>query len=931
MQIELQLYGKPGLKIDGHSVEISLKKSEALLYYIAYEKRVTRDEVVGVIWNEVEQQMAKKNLRNSLYRLKKDLGIELFACPSKHVIEFDETLPITVDAFGDEQQFLTCYKGRFLEAFSLKESTTFERWRSDVESALNQKYLKLATAKTKLLMDEANFEEALKYAVIMRRIDEFDEATVRLLMTLYAKLNQYKNITEVYSSLKTLLDDEMGIPPDKSTRDLYYNLIYTPEETAQETVTTFGRKKEIEIIERLLHHTAIGQNRQSLILMGEAGVGKTKLLEDSLQKYDGAFKLLKMSCYPAESGYAYKSWNDVFAKIADILEEDHIDIPLTMKRVLVRFFPGFGDWNGHVFTENAESINSDYLEKISAKLFDRLLKKHRLIICIDDLQWMDTASLRLLLSLMSHVEGLVFMATLRNENTALMDDFIAQLYRYDRVMVLPVERFDEEESYAFMDFLSGEPMPEALKQRLYKESEGNAFFIVEGTVALKQSEREPRLKGILDSRFIGVTPNEMKLLVMLSMFFDEVDFELLHQLYPVDEDELLEMIQALKRRFLIKEVESDDSVRLRFTHQKLREHVYAQTPVAKKRILHNRIGGVLEEALNHDGKDIILYQKLIYHYQSAGNTVKYLTYYLKYLKATFDFSHELYPELVGQTPLPMEKTPEELFSELDILLDKLPEEGAEALMIQYLHMKARYLIRQGKYESGMTLIKELITRCKRGDDEEMLFKAYVQWFYYLIQTEQIAKMPEVMGLMARLTKTPKNEAVEQRLMGINSLMAGRYEEARIYFAQSIQSFENLGKGGRYVLGIAASYNYISESYRRQGRLVEALEDVERAIALCRLHNIMRGSSIFNTNAGIIAFELSEDDMAKAYFEEALKSYETVDTLWRRSEAEAYLGVILRRKGQTALGDAYLAKAREHAVLIGTPETMSVIETLEKSH
>lgn len=61
MQIELQLYGKPGLKIDGHSVEISLKKSEALLYYIAYEKRVTRDEVVGVIWNEVEQQMAKKN------------------------------------------------------------------------------------------------------------------------------------------------------------------------------------------------------------------------------------------------------------------------------------------------------------------------------------------------------------------------------------------------------------------------------------------------------------------------------------------------------------------------------------------------------------------------------------------------------------------------------------------------------------------------------------------------------------------------------------------------------------------------------------------------------------------------------------------------------------------------------------------------------
>ena len=58
MQITLHLFGKPSLKIDEQSIEISLKKSEAMLYYIAFEKRVTRDEVVSIIWCDIEQQTA---------------------------------------------------------------------------------------------------------------------------------------------------------------------------------------------------------------------------------------------------------------------------------------------------------------------------------------------------------------------------------------------------------------------------------------------------------------------------------------------------------------------------------------------------------------------------------------------------------------------------------------------------------------------------------------------------------------------------------------------------------------------------------------------------------------------------------------------------------------------------------------------------------
>lgn len=931
MRIEIQLFGKPGVKIDGQSVEISLKKSEATLYYIAYEKRVTRDEVVGIIWSDVVQEVAKKNLRNSLYRLKKDIEAELFRNPNKHVIELDDTLDLQVDTNVDEALFLSRYKGRFLENFYLKESDAFERWRQEVEGALNQKFLKLAAEKVAEKVAQKNYDEAIELALVMHRIDEFDESVVRILMRLHHALGQFKQISEVYMSLKGMLDEEMGIQPDKETRDQYYALIYATGDSDSEGEVVFGRDDELVKIEKFLHQCAVGQSRKSLILTGEAGVGKSKLLETCLSKYTRSFTLLKMTCYPAESPYAYKSWNDVFSQISEIVSEEAIELPLLVKQVLVKFFPGFAEWTGSVYIENTESINADYLEKLSINLFEKLLKKRRILLAIDDLQWMDGHSLRLLSSLVHHVEGFVFVATLRNELNAAVEHFTAQLYKYDRLLEIQLQRFSEDEAYAFMDYLTDQPLESAIKKRLFEESEGNAFFIVEGTLALKQdvSQQKHRFKGILDSRFIGVEPGEMKLLVIAAMFFDEVEFDMLVKLYTVDEDELLEYIQHMKNRYILKEWESDGHYKLKFTHHKLREHIYEQTPAVKKRILHNRIAGIIEEGLTGDQRDVLAYQKLIYHYSSAGNVMNHLTYYLKYLKTTFDFSHELYPELLGISQEVMDKSPEEVFAELEALFDKVAEEGALAQKSQFLHMKARYHIRHGKYAQGMALIHQLLEICQRTDDKEMLFKAYVQWFYYLIQTDQVDQMDTVLKKIDEIKKTAKNDAIARRLMGISSLMAGRYEEARVHFDASIISFENLGTGGRYVLNIAACYNYISDTFRKQGRMDEALHNVEKAIDICAKHNIMRGSSIFNTNAGIIAFEIDQIDLAKQYFEQALKNFETVDTLWRRSEAEGYLGIIMIRTGQEVMGKNYLEAAKMHAEIIGNPETLKLVQGLEK--
>ena len=230
-------------------------------------------------------RLPKKNLRNSLYRLKKDLELDIFQCPNKNIIELDEKLVLTLDYDYDDLKFLKAYQGKFLEGFVLKESERFEQWTVETEATLNQKFMTLGSRLIKSILekkDQSMLDQALEIALIMKQIDEFDEQVTRFLMQLYHFQHQYKPIVEEYQRIKTLLDEEMGILPDKETRELYYELINqrVDEDT---TETLFGREREEELILKQLDAFVKEKDRRGIVIMGEAGVGKSKLMEESFE------------------------------------------------------------------------------------------------------------------------------------------------------------------------------------------------------------------------------------------------------------------------------------------------------------------------------------------------------------------------------------------------------------------------------------------------------------------------------------------------------------------------------------------------------------------------------------------------------------------------------------------------------------------------
>ena len=70
MSVRINLLGVPSIEVNGIRQDFSLKKTEALLYYLAKEGSVPREKLASLLWGDKDEESANNNLRNALYFLR---------------------------------------------------------------------------------------------------------------------------------------------------------------------------------------------------------------------------------------------------------------------------------------------------------------------------------------------------------------------------------------------------------------------------------------------------------------------------------------------------------------------------------------------------------------------------------------------------------------------------------------------------------------------------------------------------------------------------------------------------------------------------------------------------------------------------------------------------------------------------------------------
>lgn len=951
--IKAKLFGNLCIFYNGKDIKFPYNKVEALFIYLLINQRATRNHLASLLWSEKSDEVARKNLRNALYVIKKNTNIDIFSSSNNSVIAFDSDVVIEtdVDAFTHSEDNMDHYTGKFMKGFVIKDSEGFENWMLDTREDLQRIYQARVNDRLQKAKRNNDYEKVEYYSKIIIQEDEYNEEVYRSLIESYYYQGKFNQAIEAYDEIASKLYKELSVKPESETIKIYQDVQSKINErkVVENTENIFyGRYDEINFLKNnYLNFIRNEKGIKSIVIKGEMAIGKTRLkdkFKEMVQPQDVI--ILEVNCYEFEMENTLKPWIRIIFKLLDAIKIDKIDLSNMWLRIINSLVPK------NNFTEETEKavncfglLKPEVISELILNLINDMFSEKKIVMIFEDLQWMDATSLSILTSMSFDLSNkkFLFVLTCRDDYNHNVDKFLTITNQYEKVHILELSRFDLKE---VGDFLR-KAMPEYSFRKdnilkIYRETEGNPFFIHEYLSILKHNSTinimTSKMKAILKSRFLGISEEAMNIVEICSIFDNEVSINILEEFMNESPLKIIKNLEELERKQILKELHGEQ-ISFKFTHKKLREFIYMNLSGSKKKILHNKVGKIIERTFDHKKVDINTCYQLIYHFANAKNYCDLLKYKIKLLNAHLNFSHELFPvleysnDIYNQIYLNDKDTVKKL-EEIDTLLDNLENERLTRkeyleLKAAYLHMIGRYRIRTGQYESGLQSIEQMMEISKELEDKNFyMHEGYKQMIYYCIQTNNSYDMRIYVNRGMELVLKcgdPHELAVFLRLKALFKKMIGRYSEAEKLLRESIYRLSiNKSDKDQYALAIAAAYNYIGDIRKLKGSYSEALEHYKTAIKICEEKNILTSLAIFNVNAGEAAYNIHDLHRAKQYLNTALNIYKHFKFIWGKPIAESFMCLICFDENNYKNALKYLIRAEQDSKILSNPEEIGIV-------
>ncbi len=344
-----------------------------------------------------------------------------------------------------------------------------------------------------------------------------------------------------------------------------------------------ARSAQLEVFQLALARTRAGEPG-ALVLSGDAGVGKTRLVTRvaEIASADG-FLVLTGHCMDfGDVGLPYLPFTEAIGQLRSLT--GGVDEAITVRPVLGRLLDG-GD---------EAAVGADE-QTARAQLFDGLARalgtagtaEHPLLLIIEDLHWADPSSRDVLRFMLARfrTEHLLVVLTYRADDLHRrhpLRPLLAELVRHPRVDHLSLPPFTRDELAEFGAAVTGAPVTDAVLQRVLDRSEGNAFFALELLECGPDSDLLPgSLADVVHARLERLPPAVAELAGMASVAGRRVSAGLLAAVAthraafadPADFDAILR--EAVTQHILeVPQQDGADPV-IAFRHALLAEVVYA--------------------------------------------------------------------------------------------------------------------------------------------------------------------------------------------------------------------------------------------------------------------------------------------------------------------------------------------------------------------
>ena len=699
--------------------------------------------------------------------------------------------------------------------------------------------------------------------------------------------------------------------------------------------TLVGRPQEQSLLAGHLQALLRGDGTNVVMIEGEAGIGKSKLVEELLREAEalGIARLIGAG-NAVEHSAPYHAWRPIFKQLFNL---DDLPKDATSRRnhvlatLQAKFAPALTptetvpsevttwqrlaplldavlllDWpENEITAQMIGKVRADNIQELLVNLLGYAARTGfatdtPTLVVLEDAYWFDSSSWALTLLVAQRVAPLLLVITTRPLPEPLPAEY-EELRRAANAQHITLNNLTLTETEALIrQRLETGSLPDSLTSFIYGKAHGNPFFTEELTRALREANlisvsngdckispaaddfRSLRLpdtvQGIITSRIDRLTPAQQLTLKVASVIGRAFEYNTLHAIHPIEADKLHldAYLDAFNRLDITQMREPAPDPAYMFRQTITQEVAYNMMLFAQRQALHQSVARWYEQTYTDDLSPY--YALLVFHWQAAGIADKTLTYLEKAgEEALRNYANE---EAV------------EFFSQALAMAGEAPE-------------KVTRFSLPGLSTAGGTAQTLDVDSVRRANWELKMGEAYVNW----------AKLSDGRRHLERGLALLKHALPASNFSLITSLMGQVFHQAlyRLWpgwrTGRLAHKKETLLEAARAYEGLTAVYYFANETILS---LYAALRSLNLAEAAGPSPELARGY----TSVGAIIGFIPVHRIADHYCRRALDAAGHVDDFSAQMWVSLGSGMYYAGVGQWSKAESLMRQVIETAELVG---------------
>jgi diguanylate cyclase (GGDEF)-like protein len=656
-------------------------------------------------------------------------------------------------------------------------------------------------------------------------------------------------------------------------------------------------------------------NKGILLITGETGIGKTRLLQEILKTNDlKSLEKYEVILTPLTTSIMLFPFREILREGLHRNPEIVDKLTPPSRKELAKLYP-----HSKTFEDDQIYVVDKYALFESFSEYIQALAQNKILFVIENLQWADRYSVELLQYLLMNINinNFIVIATIRSEDIIFKPHFktlklLRSEVNFCEVKVKHLNQMEIEE--LLFNFFDHE-LDRSLVELVYHKTAGNPFFIGE---IIQHFIRHGKIywngnKWVFDSSIKVEVPAtiamavEMKIANMnklmrevveyMAVFGMPINLETLELILSRPNNEITEIILLLIECTILKR---DETGKYWFHENIIAEVIYEIMDPEKRKRIHHQIAKILKEYYPDRVEEIAYHMYLSEEYEEA------LSYCIKAAEMAqnfynFDSAISLYTNAIN-------------------ILEKKHEKD-HSIPLMELKFKRGILFKQsGESDQAIKDFQEVLKTAENLGNLHYQFDALLNLASIFMNKADFKRALNHLTRANEIAKSFKDPKMEAEVL----IKLGNYLDSRSKISRAFKFYSkalNLAKrAGNKDLMVKTTSN-LAYIYLSLGKYEKALEYYHQALNLCKEQKNTIYEAQISLNLGIVYANQLLREKAEEYFLKAIEVAEKTKNVPLKAIATHNLGLFyLHVMGDPDQAEKVLEQSLQTFYLIGHKNT-----------